>query len=85
MCHLSVFESDLIKETGFRKDYDGAQDHDIILRTAGRLALEGKENEIVHISKVLYHWRCHEDSTAAKYLSSSGSPYFAKYSSKIGK
>ena len=65
VCHLSVFESDLIKETGFRKDYDGAQDHDIILRTAGRLALEGKENEIVHISKVLYHWRCHEDSTAA--------------------
>ena len=65
VCHLSVFESSLIKETGFRKDFDGAQDHDIILRTAGKLALEGRENEIVHISKVLYHWRCHEDSTAA--------------------
>lgn len=65
VCHLSVFESNLIKETGFRKDYDGAQDHDIILRTAGKLSIEGRDGEIIHIAKVLYHWRCHEESTAA--------------------
>ena len=65
ICHLSVFEAGLIKEAGFRSEYDGAQDHDIILRTAGKLALEGRTDRICHIPKVLYHWRCHDESTAA--------------------
>ena len=65
VCHLSVFEADLIKKTAFRSEYDGAQDHDIILRTAGKLALEGRSESICHIPKVLYHWRCHDESTAA--------------------
>ncbi|MCQ2519019.1 MAG: glycosyltransferase [Lachnospiraceae bacterium] len=65
ICHFSVFEASLLKEAGFRKEYDGAQDHDVILRVAGKLALNGEYNKIKHIPKVLYHWRCHEASTAA--------------------
>ncbi len=65
ICHFSVFESELIKKLGFRKEYDGAQDHDIILRAVGTLLRDGRGDAIKHISKVLYHWRCHEASTAA--------------------
>ena len=62
ICHLLVLESSLIKELGFRKEYDGAQDYDLILRAAEKLMED--ESQIVHVSKVLYHWRCHTDSTA---------------------
>lgn len=62
ICHFLVMESCLIKELGFRKEYDGAQDFDLVLRAAERLL--GDESQIAHIPKVLYHWRCHEASTA---------------------
>jgi GT2 family glycosyltransferase len=42
-----------------RKDFDGAQDHDFIFRCC-----EAAE-QICHIPKILYHWRCHMNSTAA--------------------
>jgi len=62
ICHFLVMKADLMKKTGFRKEYDGAQDFDLILR-----AFLHKEptDEILHVNKVLYHWRCHESSTAA--------------------
>lgn len=43
----------------FRKEFDGSQDFDIILR------LTEKAESIVHIPKVLYYWRCHELSVAS--------------------
>ncbi len=59
ICHYSVFKKELIdKIGGFNHDFDGAQDFDMILR-----ATENAKN-IVHISKVLYHWRVHKNSTA---------------------
>lgn len=61
-CHFMVLESELIKKLKFRKDYDGAQDYDLALRAVSELL--GSEEQIVHIGKVLYHWRCHVDSTA---------------------
>jgi len=61
-CHFMVLESELIKKLRFRKDYDGAQDYDLALRAVSELL--GSEEQIVHIGKVLYHWRCHADSTA---------------------
>ncbi len=61
-CHFMVLESHLIKELGFRKEYDGAQDYDLALRAVEKLL--DNPFQIVHIPKVLYHWRCHEDSTA---------------------
>lgn len=63
ICHLLVLEAGLMKRLGFRAEYDGAQDHDLVLRAAASLwRIPG---EIRHISKVLYHWRCHSASTAA--------------------
>ncbi len=62
ICHFLVMESALIKKLGFRPEYDGAQDYDLVLRAAE--ALVGQEELIVHIPKVLYHWRCHSESTA---------------------
>lgn len=59
ICHFSVFKKELMdKLGGFRSKYDGAQDYDIILR------MSEETDKIVHISKILYHWRVHKDSTA---------------------
>lgn len=62
ICHFLVLKGELIRKLGFRKEYDGAQDYDLVLRAVKEIL--PKEEKIVHISKVLYHWRCHEDSTA---------------------
>ncbi|MBE5846986.1 MAG: glycosyltransferase [Lachnospiraceae bacterium] len=62
ICHFLMMEAGLIKRLGFRAEYDGAQDHDLILRAAG--TLYRTKGAIVHVPEVLYHWRCHEASTA---------------------
>lgn len=62
ICHFMVMEQKLIKELKLRQEYEGAQDYDLVLRAAAKLA--EKEGQIVHVPKVLYHWRCHEASTA---------------------
>lgn len=59
ICHFTVFKKSLLDKTGdFNSEYDGSQDHDLILR------LTEQAKNIVHIPKVLYHWRLHNDSTA---------------------
>ena len=67
ICHFCVMKADLMKKLAFRKEYDGAQDYDICLRAVAELWKENSkvEETICHIPKVLYHWRCHNDSTAA--------------------
>lgn len=65
ICHFLVMEAGLMKSLRFRPEYDGAQDYDIILRAVGRI----REREIVHVEKVLYHWRCHVLSTAGNSAS----------------
>ena len=61
ICHFSVFKKELMdKLDGFRSDYDGAQDFDIILRATEYAS----PKNIKHISKILYHWRIHPGSTA---------------------
>lgn len=60
ICHIFVVKKSLTDETGLlRSEFDGAQDFDFILRCCE------KAQKIMHIPKVLYHWRCHMDSTAA--------------------
>lgn len=60
ICHLFVVSKALVdKVGGFRKEYDGAQDYDFILRCTEAA------NEVYHIPRVLYHWRISETSTAA--------------------
>lgn len=57
--HFTVFSKKLLDCVGnFDSQYDGAQDYDMFLR------LTEKANKIVHISKILYHWRVHRASTA---------------------
>lgn len=59
ICHLSVFSRELLEKVGkFRKECDGSQDYDMILR------LTEKAEKIVHIPEILYFWRGHKDSTA---------------------
>lgn len=60
ICHISCFSRELLEKAGkFRKEFDGSQDFDIILR------LTEKAESIVHVPKVLYYWRCHELSVAS--------------------
>lgn len=67
VCHFAVYREDVIKQLLLRKEYDGAQDYDLVLRTMKWTQDEyGQEwnRHICHIPKILYHWRCHEASTA---------------------
>lgn len=60
ICHLFVVSHELLLEVGgFREEYDGAQDYDFILRCTE------KARKICHVPKALYHWRCHQNSTAS--------------------
>jgi GT2 family glycosyltransferase len=57
--HLLVCKMSLLKSVGFvREGYEGAQDFDLVLR------LTEQAKQIVHIPKILYHWREHDNSTA---------------------
>jgi len=79
ICHFTVLKAELMRELRFRPEYDGAQDYDLFLRAVTKLGcggeaatesgqekldLSGLESKIAHIDKVLYHWRCHRQSTA---------------------
>ena len=67
ICHYSVIRKDLLEKVGgFRSEFDGAQDFDLILR------ISEKANKMYHIPKVLYHWRIHKNSTA---MSQEAKPY----------
>lgn len=57
--HLTVIRRDLLEKIGlFREGFDGSQDYDLILRAAEHA------KKIIHISKVLYHWRESKGSAA---------------------
>ena len=61
ICHIFVVKRELLAAAGrFDPKYDGAQDFDLILRCCE------KAKKIVHIPKILYHWRSHPNSTAGK-------------------
>lgn len=72
ICHLTTFKASLIDEVGkFRREFDGSQDYDMILR------LTERAERIVHIPKILYYWRCHSNSVASDI---SAKPYTLKAS-----
>ena len=67
ICHFSIFKKNLMERIGgFRKEFDGSQDYDIIFRATEQA------NRIIHIPKILYHWRINENSVA---LSAEAKPY----------
>jgi len=50
--HFSVYRKTILEEIGgFREGFDGSQDHDLALRFTERT------QRIIHIPKILYHWR----------------------------
>lgn len=60
ICHLFVVNRNLVEVIGgFRQEFDGAQDYDFIFRCTEQA------RKVHHIPKVLYHWRCHMNSTAS--------------------
>jgi GT2 family glycosyltransferase len=68
-CHFGVYEHALLREVGgFRRGFEGAQDYDLVLRCIERVPAEA----IVHVPRVLYHWRVHPASTAS---GSAAKPY----------
>ena len=60
ICHIFAVKREILEQVGhFRSEYDGAQDFDLILRCCEQA------KQIVHVPRVLYHWRSHMNSTAA--------------------
>ncbi len=61
VCHLTFYKAEVVKQVeGCRKGYEGSQDHDFLLRCL----LYVTDLEILHIPKILYHWRAIPGSTA---------------------
>ena len=61
ICHFSVLKKELMdKLGGFNSEFDGAQDYDLFLRVAENV----KPENIIHIPRILYHWRAIATSTA---------------------
>lgn len=63
LCHFAVLRTELARSVGgFREGFEGSQDHDLFLRCTRQL----RQDQIVHIPKILYHWRAIEGSTALR-------------------
>jgi len=59
--HLGVYKTNILKKIkGFRVGLEGSQDYDLLLRYSKEIA----HSNIVHIPRVLYHWRAIKGSTA---------------------
>jgi GT2 family glycosyltransferase len=60
-CHLSVLRRSLVEEVGgFDPEFEGSQDWDLVLKVTERA------QAVVHIPRVLYHWRMLETSAAGR-------------------
>lgn len=59
ICHFCLVKRELYEKVGkLNPKFNGAQDYDFVLRCVERT------NQILHIPKILYHWRSHSSSTA---------------------
>lgn len=67
VCHFSVIRRSVVDEVGgFRADYNGSQDFDLMFRVTEQA------RRIVHIPELLYHWRIIAGSAAGD---ASAKPY----------
>jgi GT2 family glycosyltransferase len=58
-CHMSVLRRSLVEEVGgFDAAFEGSQDWDLVLKVTERA------RRILHVPKILYHWRMLAASTA---------------------
>ncbi|MBQ3967062.1 MAG: glycosyltransferase family 2 protein [Lachnospiraceae bacterium] len=59
ICHMFMVRKSILDKVGYlRSEFDGSQDHDLILRCTPLC------RSVLHIPKVLYSWRAHAASTA---------------------
>ena len=57
--HFACYRMEIVRRTGgFRKEFNGAQDYDFVLRFSEHM------KNVAHVPKVLYHWRAIPGSTA---------------------
>ena len=74
ICHFTVFSRKLHERVGgFRAECDGSQDYDMVLR------LTEQAEQIIHIPKILYYWRAHQNSVASDV---SAKPYVIEAAKK---
>jgi GT2 family glycosyltransferase len=60
--HVGVYQTERLRTIGgFRDDFPGSQDYDMLLRYSENI----DSSKLIHIPRVLYHWRAHAGSTAA--------------------
>ncbi|HEX7058273.1 MAG TPA: glycosyltransferase [Solirubrobacterales bacterium] len=58
-CHLSVMRRSLVEEVGgFDAEFEGSQDWDLVLKVTERA------RAVLHVPRILYHWRMLETSAA---------------------
>jgi GT2 family glycosyltransferase len=61
--HLTVIQKKAFFNIGcLDSEFDGCQDYDLVLKITEKY----RENQIVHIKKILYHWRQHSASFSAQ-------------------
>lgn len=61
--HLTVIKAEYVRRAGgLHKDFDGAQDYDLLWRVIDKC-----QPTIIHIPRVLYHWRAAATSTARDF------------------
>lgn len=67
--HPVAIRTSLLRSVGgLREGFDGVQDWDLLLR----LAETAKPEAVLHVPRVLYHWREHPGSTAAGVYEKAG-------------
>ena len=63
ICHFFVARQSVIRKAGgFRQEFDGAQDYDLVFRCV-------EKTITAHVPRILYHWRVHQVSTADNPIS----------------
>lgn len=84
--HLTLLRTDDVRAvSGMRPGFEGSEDHDLFLRIVEKL----DPCAIVHIPKILYHWRAAPGSTARApsekpYIRDGGIRLLADYSHRLG-
>jgi GT2 family glycosyltransferase len=64
LCHFTTIRLSLVRELGgFRPEFDFAQDYDLFLR------IMSATSRILHVPRILYHWRRSEGSTSTNIRS----------------
>ncbi len=82
--HFLLVKRSLFQRVGgIRKEFDGAQDYDFILRCAEAAGAIG------HVPRILYHWRCHKESTSEnpfskQYAVDAGRRAIAEHLTRMG-